>query len=66
MSNLGIITVGRSDFSILHPLMLHLENQGLAFKIFASTAHFSKEFGHTANEIFQSFDSKNIESVDAP
>ena len=60
MNKLGIITVGRSDFSILKRFIQNIEKRGINFTIFASTAHFSDEFGYTASEVFDSFDKKYI------
>lgn len=60
MNKLGIITVGRSDFSILKQFIKSIQKQGIDFTIFASTAHFSDEFGYTANEIFNSFNEKYV------
>ena len=60
MNKLGIITVGRSDFSILKRFIKSIQKRGIDFTIFVSTAHFSHEFGYTASEIFDSFDKKYI------
>jgi len=60
MNKLGIVTVGRSDFSILKQFIQSIQKQGIDFTIFASTAHFANEFGYTVNEIFDSFDKKCV------
>jgi len=64
MDKLGIVSVGRSDFSILKPLIADIEKNYKNYQIFASTAHFSKTFGYTASEIYESFPKKSISIVD--
>jgi len=64
MDKLGIVSVGRSDFSILKPLISDIEKKHKNFQIFASTAHFSEAYGYTASEIYEAFPNKRISVVD--
>lgn len=64
MKKLGVVSVGRSDFSILEDFLLKLQKNKINFKIFASTAHFSMEYGRTVDEILKLFPKKRVVDVD--
>lgn len=52
MKKIGIVSVGRSDFGLLYPLIKELKkNNHLSLKFFAAAGHYSKFSGETVNEI---------------
>ena len=52
MKKIGIVTVGRSDFGLLYPLLSLLKkNKKIKTFLFAGGGHFSKFSGTTKNEI---------------
>ncbi len=52
MKKIGIVTVGRSDFGLLYPLISNLKkNKKIKTFLFAGGGHFSKFSGTTKNEI---------------
>lgn len=52
MKKIGIVSVGRSDFGLIYPLIKELEiNNNLSLKLFAAAGHYSKFSGETVNEI---------------
>ena len=63
MRHFGIITVGRSDFSIYENLLNTYEKDKLKLSILASTAHFQRKFGNTIEEI-RKYKDLDIHSVD--
>ena len=52
MKKIGVVSVGRSDFGLLFPLINELKkNNHLSIKFFAAAGHYSKFSGETVNEI---------------
>ena len=52
MKKIGVVSVGRSDFGLLYPLIKELQkNNHLSLKFFAAAGHYSKFSGETVNEI---------------
>ncbi|MEM6885768.1 MAG: UDP-N-acetylglucosamine 2-epimerase, partial [Verrucomicrobiota bacterium] len=52
MKTIGVVTVGRSDFGILRPLLNEIEQHGgLNLVLYVTGAHLSPEFGNTQDEI---------------
>ena len=63
MRHFGIVTVGRSDFSIYESLLKTYKKNKLKFTIIASTAHFQKKFGYTIEEV-RKYKEVDIHEVD--
>ena len=52
LNRIGIVTVGRSDFGLLHPLIIKLKNyKKIKTTIFAAGGHFSNFSGNTIDEV---------------
>ena len=51
MRHFGLITVGRSDFSIYESLLKTYDKKRIRFTVIATTAHFQKKFGYTIDQI---------------
>lgn len=50
--NIGIFTVGRSDYGIWRPIIQDLsKNKNLNLNLIVTGSHFSKKYGYTINEI---------------
>ena len=57
MKKIGVVSVGRSDFGLLYPLIKEINKyRDIKILLFAAGGHFSKFSGHTSSEI----KSKNI------
>jgi hypothetical protein len=55
MRNIGVVTVGRSDFGIYLPVLKRLsQTGGIRVRLFVGGAHLSPEFGYTVREVEQS------------
>ena len=51
MRHFGLITVGRSDFSIYESLLKTYNKKRIRFTVIATTAHYQKKFGYTIDQI---------------
>lgn len=52
MRNIGVVTSSRADYSILEPLLKHLEqDSSIDMNLFVTGAHFEKQYGHTYSHI---------------
>ena len=50
--NIGVVTVGRSDYGIYRPVLRELsKTPGIVISIFASGTHLEARYGHTVSEI---------------
>ena len=52
MRSIGVVTVARSDYGILFPVMKKIKNNpDLKLHLIVSGMHLSKTFGYTINDI---------------
>lgn len=52
MRTIGVVTVARSDYGLLLPVLRRIRgSEGLRLRLYAAAAHFSPEFGRTEREL---------------